>query len=141
METITTIILGSVNEAAANGYAFGAMTCNDGNSSGSGGTAAVKVDPDDTVRCTFTNLASDCGPDGDDNVDHDDLSVILAVQNAPSAGDDDPCDPNRDGTTNGLDARVWVLQCTNPGCVLESRQPARPGISVGPTRRVSNRFR
>jgi hypothetical protein len=47
----------TVTEAATNGWKVDFITCDDANSTGSGTTATIVVDPGETVTCTFANAA------------------------------------------------------------------------------------
>jgi hypothetical protein len=53
-----------------------------------------------------------CDVNGDGKIDINDINAIFAARNTPTAGDNDPRDPDRDGIITVNDARICVNQCT-----------------------------
>jgi hypothetical protein len=56
-----------------------------------------------------------CDLDGDGDIDRNDINNIFATRNT-EAVPDDPRDADGDGMVTVNDARMCVVQCTNPGC-------------------------
>ncbi len=61
--------------------------------------------------------------DGDTDVDVDDIALILAARNTPASGPSDPRDLDADGVITVLDARIAVVNCTRPLCVVGNNPP------------------
>jgi hypothetical protein len=58
--------------------------------------------------------------DGDGDVDHIDLRILLAARNRPANGSNDPRDLDLDGKITILDAGILALLCTRPLCATRN---------------------
>ncbi|MEW6298613.1 MAG: putative Ig domain-containing protein, partial [Thermodesulfobacteriota bacterium] len=60
--------------------------------------------------------AADCDIDNDGDVDRHDIEALFVARGTDAQGPADPLDVNEDGVITANDARLCVLQCTQPQC-------------------------
>ncbi len=66
-----------------------------------------------------------CDPDGNAQIDQDDVNLISAARDTPASGPGDPFDADGDGTITVLDSAVRAERCRWPSC--KRKQPQPPG--------------
>lgn len=64
-------------------------------------------------------LPKSCDANGDDNVDRNDITLIMAARNTAATGSGDPRDHDGDGIITVLDARQCIFQCDLNNCAVQ----------------------